>query len=530
MPRTPLLTRIVAACQTAAHETAEHAGPNDRNTITRRHFVGAAAAGAAGALAACAGPEQTLLPSVGAPNAAKTPAPDRVAVVGAGLAGLTCAYRLMQRGINVTVYEGNTRVGGRCWTNRTSFDGGQIAEHGGELIDQSHTTIRQLAQELGLPLDNVLAAEPNGVEPFFHFDGGRYPLTDVLRDLKAVWQPLKRDYQAAGFPTLYTSSTAEGRALDAMSIADWISTRVPGGLESRLGQLLAVAYTIEYGGEVQDQSALNLIYLLGVIGQGQLRLFGPSNEKYKVRGGNDQIVSRLASALGGRVATGKSLAAIRANGSGWTLDFEDRTSVAADRVVLAIPFSVMRDRVDSSGAGFPLPKRRAIAELGMGMNAKLALQFATRRWNALGCGGDSFSDLGYQATWEVTRAQPGTRGILVDYTGAGVTMTQSGRMPAALAPEFLVRVEPVFPGLTAAWNGKATFDDWPRNPWTLGSYSYYKVGQYQRFAGAESEPVGTCHFAGEHTSIDAQGYLEGAVESGARAAREVLVGAGVVPR
>ena len=66
------------------------------------------------------------------------------------------------RGMNVTVYEGNTRVGGRCWTNRASFDGGQIAEHGGELIDQSHTTIRQLAQELGLPLDNVLAAEPNG--------------------------------------------------------------------------------------------------------------------------------------------------------------------------------------------------------------------------------------------------------------------------------------------------------------------------------------------------------------------------------
>ena len=67
----------------------------------------------------------------------------------------------------------------------------------------------------------------------------------------------------------------------------------------------------------------------------------------------------------------------------------------------------------------------------------------------------------------------------------------------------------MFPGLTARWNGKATFDDWPRNPWTLGFYSYFRVGQYQRFAGAEGEPVGTCHFAGEHTSIDAQGYLEG---------------------
>ena len=541
MPRTPLLTRVVAACQTAARATrtgappsdtleAEASGPNDRGAITRRHFVGAAATGAAGALAACAGPERTLLPLGSAPNAAKTSAPDRVVVVGAGLAGLTCAYRLMQRGIDVTVYEGNSRVGGRCWTNRTAFDGGQIAEHGGELIDQSHATIRQLAQELGLPLDNVLAAEPNGTEPFFWFDGGDYALTDVVRDLKEVWQPLKRDYQGAGFPTLYTSSTPEGRALDAMSIADWISTRVPGGLESRLGQLLAVAYTIEYGGEVQEQSSLNLIYLLGLMGQGQLRIFGPSNEKYKVRGGNDRIVSGLASALGQRVVTGKSLAAIRASGSGWTLDFEDRTSVAAERVVLAIPFSVMRDRVDSSDAGFPLPKRQAIAELGMGMNGKLALQFATRHWNALGGGGDSYSDTGYQATWEVTRAQPGTRGILVNYTGAGVTMTQSGRMPAALAPEFLARVEPVFPGLTAQWNGKATFDDWPRNPWTLGSYSFYKVGQYQRFAGAEREPAGTCHFAGEHTSIDAQGYLEGAVESGERAAREVLAGVGVVPR
>ena len=151
-------------------------------------------------------PRPGLFPS--APSEAKASASERVAVVGAGLAGLTCAYRLRQRGVDATVYEANTRLGGRCWTNRTTFEGGQIAEHGGELIDQSHTTIRQLAQELGLPLDNVLAAEPNGTEPFFWFDGGRYPLADALRDLKAVWQPLKRDYAEAGYPTLYTQSTA----------------------------------------------------------------------------------------------------------------------------------------------------------------------------------------------------------------------------------------------------------------------------------------------------------------------------------
>jgi monoamine oxidase len=502
----------------------------DGGALTRRGFIGAAAVGTAGtALAACTAPDRTLGIIADAPNAAKSPSAERVAVVGAGLAGLTCAYRLRQRGIDVTVYEGNTRLGGRCWTDRGSFNG-QLAEHGGELIDQSHAAIRHLAQELGLPLDNVLAAEPNGSEPFFFFDGGRYPLADALRDMKAVWQPLKRDYQAAGYPTLYTSSTAAGRALDAMSIAEWISTRVPGGLASRLGQLLSIAYTIEYGGEVEDQSSLNLIYLLGASGQGQLRLFGPSNEKYKVRGGNDRIVSGLAAHLAGRVMTGKALEAIRPAGRGWSLDFADRTSVTFDRVVLALPFSVLRERVDWTAAGFPTPKSRAITELGMGMNAKLALQFTTRHWYSLGNGGDSYSDTGYQATWEVTRAQPGTRGILVDYTGAGVTLKQSGRLAAALAPEFLARAEPVFPGLTAQWNGKATFDDWPRNPWTLGSYSYFRVGQYQRFAGAEGEVVGSCHFAGEHTSIDAQGYLEGAVESGERASREVLAAVGVIPR
>jgi monoamine oxidase len=502
----------------------------DQPGCTRRRFVGVSAASAAGAaLAACGGPERSLGVRPDAPFTAKSIGGERVAVVGAGLAGLTCAYRLAQRGVTVTLYEANTRLGGRCWTNRSSFQGGQLAEHGGELIDQSHTTIRQLARELQLTLDNVLAAEPNGSEPFFWFDGGRYPLVDALRDLKAVWQPLKRDYQEAGYPTLYTSSTAAGRALDAMSIRDWINTRVPGGMSSRLGQLLDVAYTIEYGGEIDDQSALNLLYLMGAVGQGQLRLFGPSNEKYKVRGGNDRIVSALATALGGRIVPGKALAALRPQGSGWTLDFEDATSVTADRVVLAIPFSVMRDRVDWSQAGFPLAKARAIGELGMGMNAKLALQFDTRHWYTLGNGGDSYADTGYQATWEVTRAQPGSRGILVNYTGAGVTLQQSGRHPTVLAQEFLSRAEPVLPGLTARWNGTATFDDWPRNPWTLGSYSYFRVGQYQRFAGAEGEMVGSCHFAGEHTSIDAQGYLEGAVESGERAAREALAASGVIP-
>jgi monoamine oxidase len=87
---------------------------------------------------------------------------------------------------------------------------------------------------------------------------------------------------------------------------------------------------------------------------------------------------------------------------------------------------------------------------------------------------------------------------------------------------FLSQIEPVLPGLSSQWNGRATVDWWAGNPYSLGSYSYWQVGQYTRFAGIEGESEGTVHFCGEHTSIDAQGYLEGAVETGERAADEII--------
>jgi monoamine oxidase len=90
------------------------------------------------------------------------------------------------------------------------------------------------------------------------------------------------------------------------------------------------------------------------------------------------------------------------------------------------------------------------------------------------------------------------------------------------AQQFLAQIEPVLPGATAASNGRATLDFWTAYPWTKGSYSYWKVGQYTRFAGAEHERSGNCHFCGEHTSQDFQGYLNGAVQTGEDAAAEVL--------
>lgn len=484
--------------------------------ITRRTFLAGAAV--AGVAAAWPGLVQAAVP-----RGLTRP---RIAIVGAGLAGLTCAYRLRQAGCYATVYETDGRVGGRCRTARGHLAEGQVAEHGGELIDQGHTAIRQLARELGLTLDNLLRAEPNGTEPFYWFAGSAYSYGDATRDIKAIWQQLHADVVAAGYPTTYKRSTARGRELDAMSAADWINRYVPGGRESNLGRLLDVAYTIEFGRETQWQSALNMLYLLGYVGQGQLRIFGPSNEKYHVRGGNDLIAGRLADALQGQIELNRRLAAIRQNSGGsFTLTIEDgaaATDVVADHVVLTVPFPVMRATVDYADAGFSTVKQAAIAELGTGLNTKVNLQFTDRHWNQLGSNGETYSDTGYQCTWEVSRAQPGMAGTLVNYLGGQPGLIPPGETPAETAARFLAQAEPVLPGLSAKWNGRVLVDDWAVAPWSRGSYSCWLVGQYTRFAGAEGEREGNCHFAGEHTSYDFQGYLNGAVESGERAAGEIL--------
>ena len=516
MPRTPLAEQVSSLFSRAGAELAtEREQPF---TFGRRTVLKGVAAGAA-ALA--------VAPAASARTAPAATAP-RIVIVGGGLAGLTAAYTLLNAGYGAKVYEANTRLGGRCWSyNHDEFAEGQVAEHGGELIDQGHTALRQLAQSLDLPLDNLLAGEPSGTEDFYSFFGEPYTFDQATNDLKGIWQTIHNDLSAASYPTLYNHNTPRGVELDNMSLYEYIERYVPGGHGAPLGQLLDVAYNIEYGAETTVQSSLNMLYLLGYAGPGQLRIFGKSNEKYHVRGGNDQVVTRLEALLAaGRttITKGAALQSIVRNTDGtYNLSFSGGLKDTADHVVLALPFSLLR-KVDYRRAGFNAIKLKAIAELPMGTNTKLHVQFGSRYWYTLGNNGNTFADTGYQNTWEVTRAQPGTAGILVDYTGGlvGASFSPNKGSPAQRAQTFLTQIDPVLPGLKSVPVLQATIDYWAGNPWSLGSYSYWKVGQYTGFSGAEKEASGNCHFAGEHTSQDFQGFLNGAVESGQRAANEIL--------
>ena len=332
------------------------------------------------------------------------------------MAGLAAALHLHDHGIAATLYEASARVGGRIESDTTSWLAGQVSEHCGELIDTGHHTIRRLARRFHLPLDNLHRGEAHGSTDTFYFAGTYYAERDAVRDFRPVAKAVRRDLRAAGFPTRYDQFTDEGRALDTMSVRDWVQSRVPGGLASPMGTLLDVAYTIEFGLETTRQSALNLVYLLAYQpNRHGFAIFGVSDETFHVRGGNDQLPARMANELPeGSVNLGWRLRRIaREPDDTWRLAFDGRADVVADQVLLTIPFSVLRT-LDYGDAGFDALKRTAIEELGYGTNAKLALQFRSRPWRARGVWGKSTggvtTDLEFQNTWEVSRRQPGVRG------------------------------------------------------------------------------------------------------------------------
>jgi monoamine oxidase len=482
-------------------------------------------------------------------RAAATGHRPRIVIVGAGLAGLGCAERLWRRHrLASEVYEfDGDRAGGRVYTLRGFFDAGQTAEQHGEFISSEHSAMRGLAARLGLHLDNVNHYPPHthAADQRLWFRGRAWSQAALNREWHDWgWRLFRDAINRAPWPTTHHHSTAAGRRWDQVPATRWIEQNVRGGLDSDFGRLCVSVLLDEYGGDADTQSALNLIYLLGYYDSAPSGLqsrtspqLSGTDEKWHVRGGNDQLVAGLVRGLpAGTIRLGHRLVALAARGHGrYTATFADggRThEVHADHVVLALPFTKLRE-VAMRGLDWPAPQLRAIHREPLGSNAKIQLQFSRRVWNADGWTGDLYTDGIVQSGWETTIDQPGTPGILVALPGghAGADLgrrygltTYHGPAPAAMVRDYVDGFEASFPGAAAAFTGRAYYAWSAGDPHAGGAYSYFKTGQYTAFNGSQASRLGNVHVAGEHTSVNFQGYMEGALRSGYRCAAEIAGG------
>lgn len=447
----------------------------------------------------------------------------RVIVVGAGMAGLTCARLLQERGVDVTVLEGGTRVGGRARTVRSVFEGGQYVESGAEWIDTDHHRMRELLDRYGLSLQGA-GQEWTTIRRMLFRDGRMFTAEEVrafepaieaqLEQYDQVFERIADGIVDPAHPDLHPEASRH----DARSLAD-----VAGELD--LGDLATLFARRNSEGEfAAEQHEVSALFVAQQ--RAQMRMHGVVGtvRAHRLEGGLDSLVARMVADLhDGTVRLGEMVRQVEwsddaADGdaaedaAGGVTVHTDRGVHRGTHVVLAcslVPLRSVRFVPE-----LPTPLALAVAELGYGTVTKTAVQFASRSWPA----GYATTSLPSQRVYEPTADQPGDAGVLMAYSGgdggrrlaAFDEAHRIARVSGDLREMFGVDSNPTG-AFSRAWSNESRFG---------GSYAAYGPGQVTAHWQVLRRPCGPIRLAGEHVSTWT-GYLEGAVESGERVATAI---------
>ena len=433
--------------------------------------------------------------------------PKRVIVVGAGLAGLAAALELARAHLDIIVIEARPRPGGRVWTERDAFTGGQHGELGGEFIDSDHRRMRRLAAQLGLTLVPVLSGgfvhriDPPGGSPRVLRTGG----WDLLADLVA---PLVSRYKAAR----ERDDAPAIRELSTWSLREWLR-RADAGADAH-----AVADALR-GLYLSEPDDLSVLQLVEQVAGGD----SPAHTKMlRIAGGNDRLVEGLVAMAHPRLLLRHVVRRVVQSDAGVRAVVDGAaglSEVPADAVVMALPTTMLR-RVEFDP---PLDEaqQHAMASLHYGCATKAVVQRAApvewRRARAFATDGD----LG--AFWDSTEGQvPPSRPMLTYLAGgrASAGLRERARQGAAALLSPLCWLGGALSRASAG--DRVAWVSWEQEPFTGGGYAYFDPAFDPAWRSLLSRRAGRVVFAGEHTSADWQGYMEGAVQSGADAARTLL--------
>lgn len=430
----------------------------------------------------------------------------RVVIVGAGFSGLAAAYELSKAGYQVTVAEARNRIGGRV-LSFSDLVPGRTVEGGAELIGSNHPTWVAYAKQFGLEFLDV--GEEDAEAPVVL--GGKRLTSDesdaLWEEMEAAFNQILKD-AATVTDAFEPWRTPNAEALDRRTLGAWIdSLNVSPLCKSGLHTMM----TADNGVISYWQSYLgNLAMVKG----GGLEKYWSESEVYRCKGGNQQLATKLAAAVGAtRILTRMPVRAIALDDRMARVTLADGKVLEADHVILTVPPPVW-NRIAITPV---LPSGLAPQ---MGTNVKFLIGLKSRFWRRAELAPDLLSDGPVNMTWDATDGQPGTPAAMVAFSGGPSADECRGWAPAVRNENYLAALEKVYRGIRPAF-GRVRFMDWPGDPWSKASYSFPAPGQVTAQGPTLRQGLGRLHFAGEYTSYAFMGYMEGALESGAAAARRI---------
>lgn len=478
---------------------------------TRRALIkGIAAAGMASAL----------------PRPAHAFAGGRVAIIGGGIAGLSALHHLREAGIDAHVYEGRSRTGGRMYTHRPA--NGPWFEVGGQLVNTDHDDMQKLCARFGVKLVDR-KADPH--ETLILGDGRALSQAELAEALRPIAAQIDRD--SARLDKDFDRVAAE---LDRMSIEGYLDKHRALLGKPWIRELLEATSRTEYGVEPTHASAVELVFNLPTVKGDRIEVLGESDERYVMQGGSSSLIEAMTTRYAERITTGKRLARVGSARGGVRLTFLDGSSAEAERVIVAVPASLLR-QIDWR---VPLPPvwRAFIAEMTLGHNEKVQAAARSTPWKApMGVGGEIWQTsaaAGWALGWD--GSVHGTEGVVAPvwtwFLGGDEVTRTAAEAPSAASARYAASATPAIPGLEAAAAGPFARTNWHAQPLTLGAYVNFRPGQITRFARllcVESDSpaerhvpsAGRIFFAGEHLSEAYPGYMNGGAQTGRVAAAAI---------